>query len=192
MARADLAEDVKRCLKDHPVIPALRSVHDVQRACRLSSRVVFLLGTCLHEYRDQMEVLQEAGHRVFVHLDLVEGLKSDTAGLSFLLEQALPEGIISTHKGVLELARKRGLLRILRVFMLDSEALSKGRQLGQTIRPDFTELLPGVAIPSLDEKAFRGFSSPLIAGGLVTSLEQIHAVLRKGILAVSTSESSLW
>lgn len=192
MRRTHLFEEVNQRVKDHPVIPALRTSRDVERACRLSRRVVFLLGTSLGDYRDQMEALRQAGHTVFVHVDLVEGLKSDSAGFTFLLREALPDGIISTHKGVLDLAKKKDLLRILRVFMLDSEALSKGRQLVQAVRPDFVELLPGVAITAVEEKNLRGFSSPLVAGGLVTTIEQIHSILRKGVVAVSTSESSLW
>lgn len=192
MVKVHLTEEVNRRFHDHPVIPALRMSRDVERVSRLSPRVVFLLGTSLMDYRTQMEVLHDAGHAVFVHVDLVDGLKPDTAGFSYLLQQAVPQGIISTHKGVLDLARKRGLLRILRVFMLDSEALAKGRQLCQTVRPDFIELLPGAAIPAIDGKHFRGFSSPLIAGGLITMIEQVHSILGKGVLAVSTSESSLW
>lgn len=192
MARPKLFEEVNQRFKDHPIIPALRTSRDIDRACRLSHRVVFLLGTSLGEYVGQMKELRRAGHRVFVHLDLVEGLKSDAAGFSFLLGEALPDGVISTHKGVLDLARKNGLLRILRVFMLDSEAVNKGRQLAQSVRPDFVELLPGAAVSAVEEKSLGGFSSPLIAGGLVTTIDQIHSILRKGIVAVSTSESSLW
>lgn len=192
MTRAQMADEINRRFREHPVVPALRTSRDVERVSRLSRRVVFLLGTSLSDYRSHMSVLHEAGHAVFVHLDLVEGLKSDAAGFSYLLDQEVPEGIISTHKGVLDLARKQGLLRILRVFMLDSEALGKGRQLGQTVRPDFIELLPGAAVPGVDSKHFKGFSSPLIAGGLITTIEQVHSILGKGVLAVSTSESSLW
>lgn len=192
MKRAHLFEEVTQRLRDHPVIPALRVPRDIERVCHLSGRVVFLLGTSLGDYAEQMTVLRDAGHSVFVHVDLVEGLKGDSAGLDFLFKEALPDGVISTHKGVLDLAKKNGLLRILRVFMLDSEAMSKGRHLVQSVRPDFVELLPGVAVSSVEDKNLKGFSSPLIAGGLVSSIEQIHSILRKGIIAVSTSESSLW
>lgn len=192
MRRADLLEEVTRHLRGHPVIPALRVSRDIERICLLPPRVVFLLGTSLGDYAEQMAALRKAGHSIFVHVDLVEGLKSDLAGFDFLLKEALPDGVISTHKGVLDLAKKNGLLRILRVFMLDSEAMNKGRHLVQSVHPDFVELLPAVGVPSVEEKNLRGFASPLIAGGLVTTIEQIHAILRKGIVAVSTSESSLW
>ena len=183
---------VVQSFKQHRIIPALRSARDVERASSLSERVVFLLGTSVLTYRNQMELLRKAGHIVFVHFDLIEGLKGDNVGFSFLLQEIVPHGIISTHKAILNLAKKNGLLRLLRVFMLDSDALAKGYHLAQTVQPDFVELLPGSSLPLLEDRALREFPFPLIAGGLVTNIEQVNAILGKRILAVSTSEKSLW
>ena len=183
---------VAQSFKHNRIVPALRSSKDVEKVARLSQRVVFLLGSSVVTYRKQMEVLREAGHIVFVHFDLIEGLKGDSVGFSFLMNEMVPDGIISTHKAILNLAKKNGLMRLLRVFMLDSDALAKGHQLAQSVQPDFVELLPGSSLPLLEDRALRDFSFPLIAGGLVTSLEQVHAILAKRVLAVSTSEKSLW
>jgi glycerol uptake operon antiterminator len=139
-----------------------------------------------------MSALREAGHIVFVHVDLLEGLRADSTGFSFLLHQMAPQGVISTHKNILALAKKNRILGLLRVFLLDSEALSRGVQVAQTVKPDFVELLPGSALPLLEDRKLRDFSSPLIAGGLITNLEQVHAVLRKNVAGVSTSDTSLW
>ena len=179
-------------LKQHPIIPALRSAKDVARVCRLSRRVVFLLGASLLTYREYMKALGEAEHVVFVHLDLLEGLKADSTGFSFLLQQEIPQGVISTHKNILALAKKNNILGLLRVFMLDSEALSRGVQVAQAVKPDFVELLPGSALPLLEDRKLRDFALPIIAGGLITNLEQVHAVLRKNVAGVSTSDTSLW
>ncbi|HOO63682.1 MAG TPA: glycerol-3-phosphate responsive antiterminator [Synergistaceae bacterium] len=183
---------VAQSFKHNRIVPALRSSKDVEKVARLSQRVVFLLGTSVVTYGKQMEVLREAGHIVFVHFDLIEGLKGDSVGFSFLMNEMVPDGIISTHKAILSLAKKNGLMRLLRVFMLDSDALAKGYQLAQSVQPDFVELLPGSSLPLLGDRALRDFNFPLIAGGLVTSLEQVHAILAKRVLAVSTSEKSLW
>lgn len=192
MTQTKSVQAVRDLFKAYPVVPALRTAKDVDRALKLAPRVVFLLGSTVLDFAEKIQALQEVGHAVFIHFDLIEGLRSDGAALDFLLSAAPPEGIISTHKTVIDLAKKAGLLRILRIFVLDSEAVRKGRQLVLSVRPDFVELLPGVALTAVDERLLRDFSAPLIAGGLITELSHVHSILRKGVTAVSTSDTSLW
>lgn len=192
MAQAKTIQAVREFFQAYPVIPALRTAKDVDRAVRLAPRVVFLLGSSLADFAHKIQSLQGAGHAVFVHFDLIEGLRADGAALDHLLATAPPEGVISTHKSVIDLAKRAGLLRILRVFVLDSEAVRKGRQLAASVRPDFVELLPGIALAAVDDRLLRDFSAPLIAGGLITELSQVHSILCKGVTAVSTSDTSLW
>jgi glycerol uptake operon antiterminator len=192
MAQGKSAQAVRDLFKAYPVIPALRTGRDVDRALKLGPRVVFLLGSSVLDFAGKIKALQGAGHVVFVHFDLIEGLRADGAALDYLLSEAAPEGVISTHKAVIDLAKKAGLIRILRIFVLDSEAVRKGRQLVTTVKPDFVELLPGVALAAVDERLLRDFSVPLIGGGLITELNQVHSILKKGVTAVSTSDTSLW
>lgn len=184
---------LRQRLAEHPVICAVRTSEDLRCAQQLEGpRCVFLLGTTLREVPQSVSSLSAKGHSVFVHVDLVEGLKPDAAGLSFLAEHAKPAGVISTHRSVVEQAREQGLLTILRVFLLDSEALRKGRQLVSHLRPDLLELLPGVALVGLGESRLREFGAGLIAGGLVEDKSQVGAILKRGVLGVSTSTRSLW
>ncbi len=179
-------------LKTNPVIPALRNQEDVKMIRHLQNRVIFLLETSINEYRDQIDMLKQCGHDVFVHLDLIKGLKSDAAGLEFILKENRPDGIISTHKAILDLAKKYDLIQIHRIFMIDSEALKSGQQLVQSVHPDFVEILPGLALIAIEENELRKFSFPLIAGGLVTMKAQVEMLTARGIIAVSTSKNSLW
>lgn len=192
MAQVKSAQTVRDLFKAYPVIPALRTGKDVDRALKLAPRVVFLLGASVLDFAGKVQALQNVGHVVFIHFDLIEGLRADGAALDYLLASAPPEGVISTHKAVIDLAKKAGLLRILRIFVLDSEAVRKGRELVAAVKPDFAELLPGVALTTVDERHIRDFSVPLIGGGLITELSQVHSILRKGVTAVSTSDTSLW
>ncbi|MCL5032769.1 MAG: glycerol-3-phosphate responsive antiterminator [Thermotogae bacterium] len=185
-------KEVIERLKVNPVIPAIRRSEDVKIICHLQDRVVFLLETSLNEYRDQIDTLKQSGHKVFVHLDLIKGLKSDPAGLDFILKENKPDGIISTHKTILDIAKKYGLIRIHRIFMIDSEALISGQQLVQSVHPDFVEILPGLALIAIEEDELKRFSFPLIAGGLVTTKAQVNALTARGVVAVSTSKNFLW
>ena len=184
---------LKQRLAEHPVICAVRSPEDLRCALQLEDpRCVFLLGTTLHDAPASVASLTAKGHSVFVHVDLVEGLRPDAAGLRFFAEHAKPSGIISTHRSVVDQAREQGLLTVRRVFLLDSEALRKGRQLVAHLRPDLLELLPGVALMGLGESRLREFGTGLIAGGLVEDKMQVAAILKRGVLGVSTSTRSLW
>jgi len=84
------------------------------------------------------------------------------------------------------------LLTILRTFLLDSQAFKKGKQLAYNVNPDFIEVLPGISVIAMDEPILKEIPFPLIAGGLIKTLDQVNKILSRGILAVSTSERALW
>lgn len=183
-----MINEVNSRLKRNPIIPALRTQSDVKIASNLRDRIVFLLETSVGEYEDQMKMLNDAGHLVFVHADLIKGLKIDQFGFEFILKER-PTGIISTHKSTLELAKKQGLIQICRIFLIDSEAFKNGKQLVQSMHPNFVEILPGLVMLSDLEMEFN---LPLIAGGLITKREHVDKLLKRGIFAISTSNKSLW
>jgi glycerol uptake operon antiterminator len=60
------------------------------------------------------------------------------------------------------------------------------------MNPDFVEVLPGISVISVDEAILKEIPFPLIAGGLIKTKEQANKILSRGVLAVSTSEKSLW
>ncbi|BBJ28288.1 glycerol-3-phosphate responsive antiterminator [Athalassotoga saccharophila] len=179
--------EVKSFLRKNPVIPALRTSEDLDEVLKLKDRVVFLLETSVGKYQDCVRKLKDAGHIIFVHADLIKGLKMDEFGSEFILTER-PSGIISTHKSTLEWAKKQGLMQIYRVFLIDSEALKNGEQLIRSTRPDFVEILPGLVMLSLE----INFGFPLIAGGLISKKDHVDELLKRGIFAVSTSNKNLW
>jgi glycerol uptake operon antiterminator len=183
---------VRQILKERPVIPAIRTGRDITRLFKGAPRCVFVLESSILDLQKNVAQLSEAGHVVFVHVDLVEGLKTDPAGIHYLVDMIAPHGVISTHRTVLEWAKKAGLLRVLRVFLLDSEALRKGRDLAAQSTPDFVEVLPALSVPLLPERMLKEMAVPLIAGGLVTEIGEVHSILKRGAVGVSTSQSVLW
>ncbi len=184
--------DLKNLLQKNPIIPALRSSKDVEAALKITPRCVFVLESSIYTLKNVVDSLRERGHFVFVHADLIEGLKTDPSGIRFLAREINPEGLITTHKNVLEIAKDLNLLTILRIFLLDSQAFKKGKQLAYNVNPDFIEVLPGISVIAMDEPILKEIPFPLIAGGLIKTLDQVNKILSRGILAVSTSERALW
>lgn len=186
-------EKLRSCFRTHPIICSVRNSDDLSFVLQLGMpRCVFLLGTSLDAVPHTVSALLAKGHMPFVHVDLVEGLRPDAAGLRFLVAHAKPMGIISTHRSVVEKAADMGLMTILRVFILDSEALGKGRTLVSHLMPDFVELLPGVALMDMSERYFKDFRVSILAGGLIDTKEQVSTLLAKGVTGISTSSRSIW
>lgn len=176
-----------------PVICAVRSEDGLRRVLDIEDpRCVFLLGFPIQDIFKAINSLSSRGHMPFVHMDLVDGLKGDQAGIKYLVDNARPWGIISTHKGVVEMAKEAGLITVLRVFLLDSDAFRKGRSLVSSVKPNFLEVLPGVAVMGIGKEKLSQLGCQLIAGGLVDSPGQVKDILLKGVVAVSSSEESLW
>ncbi len=64
---------------------------------------------------------------------LVGGVSADASGLRFLSGRI--EGVISTHRHVIELAREVDLLTIHRLFAIDSGAVERGVKLIRRVPP---------------------------------------------------------
>ncbi|MFB0920926.1 MAG: glycerol-3-phosphate responsive antiterminator, partial [Oscillospiraceae bacterium] len=135
--------------------------------------------------------LHEANQMVFVHADMIEGLRGEMAGIEVINRFAAPVGIVSTRPNIIKFAKQLHLQTILRVFLLDSLSLQTGIKNILETNPDAVEIMPGIACSLINEME-REISVPVIAGGLILSKEQVMESLSSGALAISTSKESLW
>jgi glycerol uptake operon antiterminator len=173
------------------IIAAVRDLRILPQACKSAVDFVFLLCGEIGELEEHCQLLHQAGKKVFLHLDLLEGLKGDSSGIRFLSRQCHPEGIISTKVQCLKLAKEAGMQTILRCFVIDTMALKTGAQHVHAAKPDFVEVLPGLSTKII-RLAVAQFGVPVIAGGLLNDQEDVDAVLQAGAAAVSTSTPQLW
>jgi glycerol uptake operon antiterminator len=128
--------------------------------------------------------------RLYVNVDLVGGVASDASGLRFLSRHV--EGIISTHRHIIELAKGSGLVTIQRLFAIDSGAVERGLKLIRRAEPEFVEILPALAYVEIAERYSEIVDLPVLAGGLLKSREDISTILEAGAAGVSTSHQGLW
>ncbi len=177
-------------LENAPVIAAIKSQECAQAAARSPVSVAFVLGGSILTMDRIMEELTGAGKLVFLHMDLIEGIGRDEAGLIFAARHWRPTGIISTRAQLVKAAREHGLLAIQRVFLLDSGSIKSGIQLISQCSPDFVEVMPGVIPKAIGQ--FKAAGRPVIAGGMVTERAEVIDALAAGALAVSTSSRELW
>lgn len=175
----------------HPVVPALRSEEQLQKAAESMATSVFLLYGDLMSLKNAVKYLQDHGKRVFVHLDLIKGLGKDESAVEYLKTQILADGMITTKGNLITVAKKVGLVPIQRIFLLDSQSLTTGIAQIKSHRPDYIEVLPGL-IPDLIQQIVQETGISVITGGLIKTVQQAMEALKKGAMAVSTSEESLW
>ncbi len=178
-------------LRAHPVIAAVRDMEGVQRAAMSPVRAVFVLGGSILNLEALCGAVQRSGKRVFVHLDLCEGLGKDAAGVDWCVRYARPDGVISTRSPLLRRASEKGLMTIQRLFLMDSASLSHGAKLLSAAAPDMVEVLPAL-VPKAITRLSRELKRPIIAGGMATEPAEVALALEAGALAVSTSERALW
>lgn len=173
------------------VIPAVRKIKDFEKALQTNRDWIIILEIRLGQVKGMVEYARKMNKKVLLHIDLIQGLKSDEYGVEFLVNEIKPDGIVSTRSSVVELVKKRRMLAVQRVFLLDSLSLEHNVRLRSKFHPDFIEVLPG-KLPEVMEGMKKQTNLPIIAGGLITKQADIDAVFAAGAVAVSTSTRELW
>lgn len=188
---ANTVQDLVDILIENPIIAAVRDKDALERVLKSNAKVAFLLFGNIGELEEQCARLRAAGKIVFLHVDLIDGLRPDAVGVRYIAEKMQPTGIITTKGSCVRMAHEAGMFAIQRVFLLDTSALRSGVQNVSSCKPDLAEILPGVCDKAL-HLAKEQMPAPLIAGGLIYTKEDVITALRSGVIAVSTSSEELW
>ncbi|MFC7371522.1 glycerol-3-phosphate responsive antiterminator [Fictibacillus iocasae] len=173
------------------VLPAARKMKDFEKL--LKSDYEYII--CLDAHISQLKFMLQMGHaskkKVLVHLDLINGLKADEYAVEFLAQDFKPAGIISTRSNCIIKAKKKNMIAIQRLFLLDSIALETSYKIVERAQPDFLEVLPGI-MPEIIREVKNASGTPVIAGGLIRTKENVRMALDAGAEAVTTSNPELW
>ena len=180
--------ELMNSLEQNPIIAAI-SEDKWDTALSSPVEVIFYLSADLMTVREKISQAHSAGKRIFVHIDLAEGVGKDRIGVRFLADCGV-DGIISTRAQLIRMAKEQGLFTVQRFFALDSKGMDSIEEMLKNTNPHCMEIMPGVI-----GKAITRFSSgriPVIAGGLVQNKQEVTAALGCGATAVSTGEQALW
>ena len=184
------AEAFLQALERNPVVPAVRGPDSALEAALAGDHpAVFVLGGDIFKVLGRISS-ESRRPRVYVNVDLVGGIAADASGLRFLSHHI--EGIISTHRHVIELCKASGLITIQRLFAIDSGAVERGLKLIRRAEPRFVEILPALAYLEIADRYSEVLDLPVLAGGLLESPEDISEILQAGAVGVSTSHQGLW
>lgn len=184
--------NLRPILRQSPVIAALRRDADVELAAASNVQVVFVLCGDINSVGPLVGRLKGAGKTVFVHVDLIPGLAADQAAVTYLAQQARPDGIISTRGQIMRAAAENGMAGIQRLFIMDSAALETGIKHLQGHHLSAVELLPGTLPRWVIESVRDRLKLPVVAGGLLRTQADVDGALERGAFGVSVSNAALW
>ena len=176
--------------ENNPIIAAVRCEEDFELALSSEVETIFLLSSNIISLDTCAEKAHAHGKKLFVHMDFVDGLSKDAAGVAYISTKNI-DGIISTRSNIINAARESKIACIQRFFMIDSRSESTALDSLRQTRPDMIEIMPGVAYKSI-AKIKANTTSPIIAGGLIEHKEEIYQALAAGASVVSTGKRELW
>jgi len=174
-----------------PIIAAVRGPEQLALALQSNVRMVFLLGADMFTLPEMTQRALAAGKQVFVHMDLMEGVSRDAAGIRWIARAAAPTGVLSTRPQLLRVATEEGMRTVLRIFLVDASSMETGVRMVKTCAPDLVEVMPGLVTRAIRQLGGR-IAPPVIAGGMLERMKDVQAVLEAGALAASTSSEALW
>ena len=178
-------------LSKYPVIAALKDLAGVKIACESRPGVCFILGGDIISAPAVIRKLRESGKSVFVHIDMINGMGTDKAAVKYVARAWKPDGIITTRKGLIKCAKDEGLTTVQRIFLLDSTSIKSGITMIDSSRPDIVEVVPGVISKAIKEIR-ENISQQVIAGGMITTEQEVRNALSAGARGISTSLKELW
>ena len=176
--------------ENFPIIAAVRSDDDFKRALASEVQTVFLLSSNILTVEDFAKRAHESGKLLYVHVDFVDGLSKDAAGVRYLATKKI-DGIISTRSNVISVAHDCGISSIQRFFMVDSRSVDTALDTLKTSKADMVEIMPGIAYKTIKRIKDRS-GIPIIAGGLIDHKDEVFAAISAGASVISTGNPELW
>ncbi|WP_215146005.1 glycerol-3-phosphate responsive antiterminator [Exiguobacterium qingdaonense] len=172
------------------ILPAIRDMRDLERFLVSDLELGVLLEIHMSRLESIFSLLGKHQKKVFVHMDLIQGMKADEFATEYVCQTFKPFGVISTKGSVIVKAKQNGVVTVQRLFLIDSISLEKSLKHIERSKPDYIEVLPGI-VPKYIQKIKERTGIPVFAGGLIETMEEVDSALKAGAEVVTTSKR-LW
>ena len=172
------------------IIAAVRTQSEFNMALGSECNVIFLLSSSILTLGEMLKKCHELNKKLFVHIDLTEGIGKDKAGIKLLKKMNI-DGIISTRTNLIKFAKEEGIYTVQRFFVVDSKSLSTTVEAALQSKCDVIEIMPGI-LPKVIKYLTNELDIPVLAGGLIETEEEIISAVSNGALTVSTGKSEFW
>ncbi len=172
------------------IIAAVRSAKELSEAVRSNVWIVFMLAPNIEDIKAQAELVHKAGKKLFIHIDLAEGIGKDEYGIRFSKTCGV-DGIISTRTNIIKLAKKEKMFTVQRFFVVDSQSVYTTIESAKASKADMIEIMPATVTKVID-RLKKELDMPIVAGGLIETREEIEQALNSGAAAISTGKKEFW
>lgn len=172
------------------IIASARNEEELKSATASKVDIIFMLAPNIETLKKQADLVHSAGKKIFIHIDLAEGIGKDEYGIRFAKEQGA-DGIISTRSAMIKIAKKEGLFAVQRFFILDSQSVNTTEETAKSSKADMIEIMPGT-IYKVIEKLKKTLNVPIVAGGLIETAEEVKSAISAGAFAISTGKREFW
>lgn len=172
------------------VYAAVHTKEQLESALNSDVSSIFHLEPNIKTLSETVKAVHKKGKRLFIHMDLAEGIGKDKYGVEYVKELSV-DGIISTRASIIRYAKENELFTVQRFFIVDSQAVATTVESVKNSKPDMIEVMPGIAVKAI-ERLRTQVMVPIIAGGLIETEEEISEAIKSGAVAVSTGKAELW
>lgn len=172
------------------IFPAVQSAEHFELALKSRAPVIFSLIADINDMVQTSALAHNNKKRLFIHLDLATGIGKDKSGIEFIARAGV-DGIISTRANLIKLAKEAGLLTIQRFFIVDSHSIDTTVDTLKSSKADMIEVMPGICPKTISILKTK-HSIPIIAGGLIETIDEVNSALSAGAYAISTGATKLW
>lgn len=186
-----MKKEFKEALEDSPVIAAIKDDEGLEKCKDSDSKIIFILYGDIITIPEIVAKVKDYGKLAFVHMDLIQGLGNKEVAVDFIAKFTAADGIISTKAPLIARAKTLNLYTIMRFFFIDSMAYHNIEKQLVSTKPDVIEVLPG-PMPSVVNRIHNLYKQPIISSGLISTKEDVYALLDAGAAAISTTDQSVW
>lgn len=172
------------------IIAAVRTNDELVKATNSDVSIIFMLCPNIWDIESQAGLVHKANKKLFIHIDLAEGIAKDECGIRYAKKCGV-DGIISTRNNVIKLAKGLGIFTVQRFFIVDSHSIETIIDTAKNLKADMVEVMPGV-VPKVIKKLKAKIDMPIVAGGIIDSEKEIEDAFESGASAVSIGKESFW
>nr|WP_092074409.1 glycerol-3-phosphate responsive antiterminator [Dendrosporobacter quercicolus]NSL49896.1 glycerol-3-phosphate responsive antiterminator [Dendrosporobacter quercicolus DSM 1736]SDM93861.1 glycerol uptake operon antiterminator [Dendrosporobacter quercicolus] len=186
------AAKVLTALQHCPIIASLQNAELIPLAVSSKVQVIMVSSGDIFNIVDMCRQLRQHNKIVLAHLDMIGGMGRDKVAVRYLKEKAGVDGIVTPNGQLIASGHKEGLITAQRIFAHDTPSVTSGINALRQSKPDFIEIMPGIAVLKVYELIRRHFPQPVIAAGLVRSTQDVRQILKAGAVGADTSNQQLW
>ncbi|WP_077213624.1 glycerol-3-phosphate responsive antiterminator [Bacillus dakarensis] len=173
------------------ILPASSSMKEFEKFLNSPYEIGVFLEMHIAQLKNISQMAKQYGKKMIYHVDMIHGIKNDDYATEYICQEFKPYGLISTKSSVILKAKQKGVVAVQRIFLIDTHALEKSYRLMEKTQPDYIEVLPG-AMPWMIQEVKERLQTPIFAGGLIRTADEVHNALNAGATAITTSKTDLW